>query len=151
MNTKSSKRKVNEIQESFHALFFNTSEAEQMDLNARIMAAKFLAVIQSVADKRGLNRKELAEKVGTSASYLTQLFRGHKLPNFIILAKFQKALGIEFDVVDSCESNFKSDDIAEYLGKWFESKHDGTFLKIVKRAKVNLENIDYAHTKRHVG
>jgi len=87
MNTKSSKKKVNEIQNAFNDLFLNTSEPDQVELEAKILVAKFLSEIQEIADEKGIKRNELASKIGTSASYLTQLFRGHKLPNFNTLAK----------------------------------------------------------------
>lgn len=45
-----------------------------------------------------MSKKLLAEKVNTSASYITQLFRGDSLPNFNILAKMQRVLGLKFEI-----------------------------------------------------
>ena len=59
---------------------------------------RFLSIIEIRCEELGWNRKQLAEKVGTSASYITQLFRGDKLVNMLTLAKFQKALGLEFEI-----------------------------------------------------
>lgn len=47
-------------------------------------------------DRKGWTRKQLAESLGTSASYLTQLFRGDRLLNFKTEAKIEAALGIKF-------------------------------------------------------
>jgi len=155
MNTKSSKKKVNEIQNAFNDLFLNTSEPDQVELEAKILVAKFLSEIQEIADEKGIKRNELASKIGTSASYLTQLFRGHKLPNFNTLAKFQKALDIEFSVgianKQSIINPINADNVADLLDKWHENKADGSFLKIIKSAQINLGNIDYNdHKKRAV-
>jgi transcriptional regulator with XRE-family HTH domain len=38
------------------------------------------------------------EEIGTSASYLTQLFRGDRLLNFRTIAKIEAALNIEFKI-----------------------------------------------------
>jgi len=65
---------------------------------AKILMFAFLDKIQQVADKKGLKRKDLAKLIGTSPSYITQLFRGDKLINFTTLARFNKALGVEFNI-----------------------------------------------------
>lgn len=63
-----------------------------------ILMSNYLSEIERIKDKIGLTRKSLAEKINTSASYLTQVFRGDKPLNFYTLAKIQKALGVRFQV-----------------------------------------------------
>ncbi|NCW88573.1 MAG: XRE family transcriptional regulator, partial [Chitinophagia bacterium] len=46
--------------------------------------------------KKKITRKLLAQLIGTSPSYLTQVFRGDKPLNFMTLAKIQKALNVSF-------------------------------------------------------
>ena len=77
---------------------FDFAEDDQIELDALWMAAQFLSTIQNEMETQGINRKELAAKIGTSASWLTQLFRGDKIPNFETIVKLQNALSIEFDI-----------------------------------------------------
>ena len=76
------------------------TEQEKIENDARLMMFRFLEIIDRKREELGLNRKQLAEKLGTSASYITQLYRGDKLVNMITLAKFQKTLGLEFEIVE---------------------------------------------------
>ena len=45
-----------------------------------------------------MSKKDLATAIGTSASYITQLFRGNKMINLEMLAKIQQALEIDYDI-----------------------------------------------------
>jgi ribosome-binding protein aMBF1 (putative translation factor) len=60
---------------------------------------KFLSLIEQEMDKSGMSKKELAELLNTSPSYVTQLFRGQKTINLLTLAKFQHIFGMEFRIV----------------------------------------------------
>jgi transcriptional regulator with XRE-family HTH domain len=65
-------------------------------------------------DRKGWTRKQLADEIGTSASYLTQLFRGDRLLNFKTVAKIEGALEIRFEV-----NSIKSSESSKtYSGKW---------------------------------
>lgn len=87
-----------EIKEAFNQFFGQISEKDKLNNDANLLMFRFLSIIESKCEELGWNRKQLAEKVGTSASYITQLFRGDKLVNMLTLAKFQKALGLEFEI-----------------------------------------------------
>jgi transcriptional regulator with XRE-family HTH domain len=88
------------IKEAFDQLFNSFTAEEIIESEARLIMFRFLEIIERRSEMLGWNRKQLAEKVGTSASYITQLFRGDKLINMITLAKFQKALGLEFEIAE---------------------------------------------------
>ena len=96
MNTKSNDPQ--KIKEAFDQFFNSFTEEEKLESSARLLMFRFLSIIEVRCEELGWNRKQLAEKVGTSASYITQLFRGDKLINMLTLAKFQKALGLEFEI-----------------------------------------------------
>ncbi len=87
-----------QIKESFDELFNSFNEQELLDQEARLLSFHFLSEIESAMEKQKMSKKILAEKVNTSASYITRLFRGDRLLNFNILAKMQRALGIKFDI-----------------------------------------------------
>lgn len=98
MNTKSFN--PNEITAAFDQLFNGFSDQEKINNDARLIMFRFLDIIERKREAMGWNRKQLAEKVGTSASYITQLFRGDKLINMPTLAKLQKALDLEFEITE---------------------------------------------------
>lgn len=152
MNMKSSNKKLKEIEKSFETFFSFDNEKDQVEMDAKFLMAQFLSEIQEVVDDRGLKRNELAESIGTSASYLTQLFRGHKLINLITLAKLQKALDIKFDIKlsgkDKYANPLNEENIVEFLDKWFESnRSSGDYFKVVRNFKSpnnSSDNDDYA-------
>jgi len=87
-----------QIRESFDDLFDGFSKEELTEQAARLLSFSILNEIENIMIEKSISKKQLAEKVGTSASYITQLFRGDRLINLIILAKIQKAFGIKFVV-----------------------------------------------------
>ena len=95
--------------------------------------AKFLEKIQEIAAQKGLKKKDLAQKIGTSASYITQLYRGHKLLNLMTLAKLQKALDIEFDIAIKGSEQIKNpvneENIEVYSKTRYASDISGEFSK----------------------
>jgi ribosome-binding protein aMBF1 (putative translation factor) len=87
-----------EIQEAFDHLSIELSEQDKLENDANLLMFRFLSIIEDKCETLGLNRKQLAEKVGTSPSFITQLYRGDKLVNMLTLAKFQRALKLEFEI-----------------------------------------------------
>ena len=76
------------------------SKQEEIELEAALLSLKFLSEIEKflLAGETPMNKKTLAERIGTSSSYVTQLFRGTKLINFNTIAKIQSALDITFEI-----------------------------------------------------
>jgi len=116
-----------EIKNAFDQLFGQLSGQDILDNDANLLMFRFLSIVETKLEELGWSRKQLAEKVGTSASYITQLFRGDKLVNMTILAKFQKALGIEFDIAEK-QSYAKTvkdySPISDGLGFWVYRKFE---------------------------
>ena len=83
------------ISEEFQHLFEGDDSA---DHKAAIISYRVLSEVEKVMDNRKMTQKELAEKCGTSASYITQLFRGNRYVNVSIMAKLELALGITFTI-----------------------------------------------------
>jgi|LakMenE01Jun11ns_1017448.scaffolds.fasta_scaffold9725702_2 transcriptional regulator with XRE-family HTH domain len=133
MNTKSSNSAYGEIETAFKTMLSFDNEQDQLELEAKLIMAKFLEKIQEIATQKGLKKKDLAEKIGTSASYITQLYRGHKLLNLMTLAKLQRALDIEFDVALKGSNQIKNPINEEisgaYLKPRYASDKSGEFTK----------------------
>jgi ribosome-binding protein aMBF1 (putative translation factor) len=87
-----------QIKNNFKNSLASIDSKDDLEHDARMIMYRFLSEVEQIADIRGLNRKELAALIGTSASYLTQLFRGIKLINMETIAKFQKVFNITFDI-----------------------------------------------------
>ena len=65
---------------------------------AFVLMSGYLSEIERLQEVLGFTKKDMAEKIKTSASYLTQVFKGDKPLNFITLAKLQLALDIRFRI-----------------------------------------------------
>ena len=79
--------------------------------------ARFLSEVEKKYKEKGWRRKDLAKKIGTSPSYMTQLFRGTKLINLEMIAKMQDALNIKFNIqsVDLNKESALEDHESSYL------------------------------------
>lgn len=77
---------------------YQATEEEQINLDEYMLMAKYLSEIENILIEKSLTKKALANKIGTSPSYLTQVFRGDKPLNFKTLAKIQTVLNIQFEV-----------------------------------------------------
>ena len=137
MNTKSSNSAYGEIETAFKTILSFDNEQDQLELDAKIIMSKFLEKVQEIATQKGLKKKDLADKIGTSASYITQLYRGHKLLNLMTLAKLQRALDIEFDIAIKGSKQIKNPIKAEisgaYLKPRYASDKSGEFTKHPQR------------------
>lgn len=83
--------------------------------DAFILMAGYLSEIEAIQEKYKIKRNKLAEMIGDTPSYLTQVFRGNKPLNFYTIAKIKDKLNIRFEVraIDLNEKFTK--DQQEYL------------------------------------
>ncbi len=98
-----------EIRNKLQSLKKKRTEEQIIERDSMILQASYLSEIERLYQNIGLNRRELAEKIKTSPSYLTQVFRGDKPLNFITLAKIKRALDLRFDLIASFASEKKND------------------------------------------
>jgi transcriptional regulator with XRE-family HTH domain len=81
----------------FHDIFNPTGDA-LIDTKAYDLMGQYLTQIEQVLDQQSMTQKDLANKIGTSASYISQFFNFNKLINFKTLAKIELALDINFEL-----------------------------------------------------
>ena len=98
MNTNQKKKKEEEAIQFLKEFFLPQNEKEELEVAAHSLAGAFLVKIEAVLEEKKMSKKELAKKIGTSASYLSQIFYSRVLLNFKTLAKIEKALDIDFVV-----------------------------------------------------
>ncbi|QYH39449.1 helix-turn-helix domain-containing protein [Algoriphagus sp. NBT04N3] len=89
---------TNSIKNEWDALMKEMSYEDQVTSKADLFALQFLGLVDQKMESLKMNKKELAEKIGTSASFITQLFRGDRKPNWNILAKMSLELDLNFKV-----------------------------------------------------
>jgi len=98
-----------DIEAQFRGLESSKTEDALIKEDAYVLQADYLSEIERLYMDGGLNRKELAEKIKISPSYLSQVFRGDKPLNFLTLAKIKRALNLRFDLQASFASEKKTD------------------------------------------
>lgn len=113
------------------------SPEEQIEQDALILGFQFLSRIDKARLDQGLTKKELASKVGTSASFITQLFSGDRKPSWNLLAKMQKELSIEFKIHTGEEiRDLLNEGIMDYYKKWNNTQS-------YKKNEWQAENFDH--------
>ncbi len=89
---------LEEIKAALRQLRDEKTVDEQDEAAAHSIAFNFLSEVETLMDEQGLTRRALAEAVGTSPSYITQLFRGDRILNLLMAARMQRVLGVLFKV-----------------------------------------------------
>lgn len=87
------------IKNQWDNLFNEISYEDRVSSLADVLALQFLGLVDRKMAHEKISKKELAKKIGTSASFITQMFRGDKKPNWNILAKMSLELGLDFKVM----------------------------------------------------
>lgn len=95
MNTKLNNIVINP--EFAHLLSFKNEE-EKIEHDAQMISYRILSEVEKLCDDKKIKKKDLAEMVGTSKSYITQLFTGTKNINTYIMAKFENVLDVTFEI-----------------------------------------------------
>ena len=125
MNTMKSKSQL--IKESFDELFNSRTQEEKQKEQEVLLANRFLSEIEKALEA-GCNgigtKKALAKSVGTSASYITQIFRNDRLPNLSLIVKMAEALNLNIDVKMTSKQRIDWLDLDEILSttKYFSKK-----------------------------
>lgn len=74
------------------------SDEEKIRHEAEMIMFRILSQVEKLMETHQINKKDLAKGIGTSPSYITQLFRGTKLLNLVTLAKIQQFSDVRFEV-----------------------------------------------------
>ena len=89
---------LSEIKAALRRLRDEKTTEQQDEHAAHMLSFRFLSEVERLTEARGFTRKALADAVGTSASYITQLFRGNCTLNLLMAARLQRVLGAEFHI-----------------------------------------------------
>jgi transcriptional regulator with XRE-family HTH domain len=86
------------IKKEWDSLFEGISYEDQIASKADLLALQFLGLVDQKMEQGKMSKKDLAKRIGTSASFITQLFRGDRKPNWNILGKMSIELEMDFKV-----------------------------------------------------
>ncbi len=86
------------INPEFESLFSFKTEEEKIEHQAQMISYRILSEIEKVCDEKKIKKKDLADMIGTSRSYITQLFNGTKSINTYAMAKFENVLDVTFEI-----------------------------------------------------
>lgn len=111
-------KEINADIKKFAQSLSNDDDNFDIEYETRMLTYRFLNIIDEIMEDENISKKELAEKIGTSASYITQLFRGSKILNMPTLAKFQNALNFQYKIRNNNKlADIDSSDIKNYIEK----------------------------------
>ncbi|KAF0243148.1 MAG: helix-turn-helix domain-containing [Chitinophagaceae bacterium] len=101
----------------FEDLFSFKNKEEELEHEAKMIMFRFLSELDKVFAEKPIRKKDLAEAIKTSASFITQLYQGDKLVNLLTLAKIQEAYNLTFEIkaklnsenyIEEIEQNYQS-------------------------------------------
>jgi transcriptional regulator with XRE-family HTH domain len=101
------------INPEFKNLLSFKNEGDKIEHDAQMISYRILSEVEKLCDEKKIKKKDLAEMVGTSKSYITQLFNGTKSINTSIMAKFENALDITFEI----RLKLNEETYHEFIGK----------------------------------
>ncbi len=85
---------ISKIQEDFKAI----DVFDDLDFRVEEISNRLLQHVLNYMEDRNMSRKKLATLIGTSPSYITQLFNNTRTLNISIVAKIEQALNVRFEV-----------------------------------------------------
>jgi ribosome-binding protein aMBF1 (putative translation factor) len=78
--------------------FQNINVFDDLDFRVEEISNRFLQHVLDYMEEENMSRKTLASLIGTSPSYITQLFNNTRTLNFVTIAKIEQALNVRFEV-----------------------------------------------------
>lgn len=89
--------KTYEVNSISDLLGFENSE-EKFEFQKEILSLKFVKVIENFLAQNKISKKEFANAMDYSPSYVSQIFCAHKYVNMDFLVKSQNVLNLPFDI-----------------------------------------------------
>lgn len=111
------------INPEYSDLFRVKSDKEKVEHNAEMISFRILSEVEKICEEKQINKTELAKRINTSKSYVTQLFRGSKQVNTFLMGKLEEVLDISFEIKAKLNEDSKEDFIAKQIpSDYFDSK-----------------------------
>ncbi len=120
---------------------------EDLAHETRMIMFRMLSEIERIMELRNVNKKELAQEIGTSPSYITQLFRGSKTINISTIAKIQDALDFKFKFDAISKEHFERASVGDYWNLNFKPAIDKSSFWLVVNQNVECNDFDSISVK----
>jgi transcriptional regulator with XRE-family HTH domain len=104
---------------SISSLIGFEDEQEKFEFQKEMLSLKFVKVIEDFITQNKIKKKDLADKMDYSPSYISQVFCANKFVNMDFLVRTQNALGHPFDIK---LGDYKEDDSP--IAVVYNSRHD---------------------------
>ncbi|OWY22019.1 XRE family transcriptional regulator [Sphingobacteriales bacterium UPWRP_1] len=86
------------LHEYMQNLFTFNSAEEKQQFEAEMLHLRCMGVIGQLMQERNMTKKQLADALQTSKSYITQLFTADRLLNITLLARLERVFGVRFEL-----------------------------------------------------
>jgi transcriptional regulator with XRE-family HTH domain len=137
------------IASEYQNLFEFKSNEEEIEHEAKMIMFRFISELEKVFHDKPIKKKDLAKFIGTSASFITQLYNGDKITNLYTLAKIQRAYNITFEIsakrnsenyVEELKENYQNieDNVSSFIDKKFEL-YDGPLPDYSNENSISME------------
>jgi len=114
------------ISNEFDDIFSFSNEEEELEHDAQMLMYKFLEEIEKCyKGGKKLKKKDLANILGKSPSFISQLYSGDKLLSFNLLAKIQKTLNLTFEITAQPDSIDYKESASSVNIESFQNEPDG--------------------------
>lgn len=132
-----------DINPQYEELFSFNSVDEKVRHNAEMISFRILSEVDKLCEEMNINKTELAKRIKTSKSYVTQLFRGSKQVNTLLLGKLEEALDVSFEVKIKLNQDSKEEFIAKQIPiDYFASKRRLPYDCVVLYVRPNQNRLD---------
>ncbi|MBK7381779.1 MAG: helix-turn-helix domain-containing protein [Flavobacteriales bacterium] len=86
------------VKAAFAKVLNDFNEEELLEMEALAIGHAYLSEAQRIMDERGMLKKDLAEKMNVSPSFLTQLFRGDRPVSDYHKAQLARIFNIQWEL-----------------------------------------------------
>lgn len=123
------------VEKGFEHLFKFNGKNDELDHEQKMIMFRFLSELERINGGKPIKKSEIAKKIGTSASYITQLFSGDKVINLMTLAKLQEAFNFTYEIK-------AKDNIVDYKEQVQKRYSPNLFISHSNRDSVNRRSTD---------
>lgn len=122
------------VTNEFEDIFSFENEDEELEHDAQMLTFKFLEVLRNSQPRNSkFKKKDLAKALGKSPSFISQVYSGDKLLNFILLAKIQKSFDINFEINAHFNNSSYIENTPSFNLQELKNSNDGFWVWINKK------------------
>lgn len=126
---------MNKLQPKFENSISSYVDSNREKIDIALLSLRIIKQIDTFLDINNISQKELADKLGVSEAFISQLMSGSKKINVQFLNKFEKRFDVEFDFKLKDKSTFIS--FYEIGNKPLELKSPNMSFKSIQTFSMN--------------